>query len=281
MPALVWRKLASAKWEDAWVERLRFLGPERLAITAFAGAKTIRLEAYALSKKEGAALVKKFGGQLRTAKRTATYKAERRAPIYIRQSLIVVTSDAEKRSASKQFPERKILVVPAAMAFGTGDHATTAQCLRFLCDAARELKSVDWEMLDLGTGSGILAMAARALGARRAGAFDFDSDAVRTARENARINGIDSLAIRKLDVTKWTPRRRWDVVAANLYSEVLMAASAAIVHALKPAGLLLVSGILRAQERECIAAFRHQGLRLEKTARRGKWVTLFWRARRV
>ena len=63
---LIWRKLASAKWEDAWLERLAFVGAHRLAIMGLPGGKALRIEVYALLKKEGAALVKQFGGQLRT-----------------------------------------------------------------------------------------------------------------------------------------------------------------------------------------------------------------------
>jgi ribosomal protein L11 methyltransferase len=273
---LVWRKLASAKWEDAWVERLGFLGPERVAITALAGSRTIRIEAYGLTQKIAARLLKEFGGQTRSIARTATFETRPNKPIVIRQRLVVVESEKDRERLPPTLARRATLIIPAGMAFGTGGHATTSQCLRFLCDAAAEPKR-PWEMLDLGTGSGILALAARALGAGRVDAFDFDPDAVRTARENARRNGFSRVAIRRLDVTKWQPRRKWEVVAANLYSEVLIAAAPVIADAVTPGGRLLLSGILRTQEQGCIAAFSSRCMNLQKTARRGKWVTLAWR----
>ncbi len=277
----VWKKLASAKWEDAWLERLGFLGPTRLAVTNLAGSKTIRIEAYGLTKREADALLKQFGGQVRALKELAFAKQgnEVRDPIRIRGNLLVVASERDRRRCAKQFPSRKILVVPAAMAFGTGAHATTACCLRFLSDIAGTRDGGSWDMLDLGTGSGILAIAGRMLGARKVDAFDFDPHAVRTARENVRANGVSSIAVKKLDVTKWSPPGTWDVVTANLFSAILIRAAPAIAAATRPGGWLIFSGILREQEMDCVRAFRKKGFRIEAIARRGKWVT--GRARRM
>ena len=224
---LIWRKLASAKWEDAWLERLAFVGAHRIAIMGLPGGKALRIEVYALLKNEGAALVKQFGGQLRTIRdRLFTHQEpSTREPVRIREKLVVVSAEKQLAAAARKFPGRKILLMPAAMAFGTGDHATTASCLRMLCDCATAMPGNGWDMLDLGTGSGILAIAAKQLGARKAAAFDFDPHAVRTAKTNARANGTSGLTIRKVDVTQWTPERTWDVVTANLFSEVLIKAA--------------------------------------------------------
>jgi ribosomal protein L11 methyltransferase len=273
---LVWRKLTSAKWEDAWLERLCFLGPARIAVFGLPGGKTIRIEAYALTKKESAALVKQFGGQLRTLKdRVFTHQEPAsREPIRIRKKLLVIASEKQREAVARKFPKRKILVIPAAMAFGTGDHATTAACLRFLCDLAAEQTAVAWDMLDLGTGSGILGIAARLLGARNVTAFDFDPHAVRTAKENARLNKVTGMDIRKRDVTQWTPERTRDVVTANLFSEVLIRAASRIAAATKPCGWLIFSGVMRHQEKECVAALKTHGFREARTVRKGKWVTI-------
>ena len=136
-------------------------------------------------------------------------------------------------------------------------------------------------MLDLGTGSGILAIAARALGAKRADAFDFDPACVRTARENIAANRIKQIRVAKLDVLKWNPARQWDVIAANLYSEVLIAAAPKISRALKSGGALVLSGILRVQENDCVSAFKKPSrhLHIEQIIRRGKWVTILARKR--
>jgi len=257
------------------MERLSVIDPTRLAVTSLPGGKSIRIEAYSLTKAEAAKLVKQFGGEVRQLKTDAIIqKAAPRDPIRIRKSLLIVTSANERQVAAKKYPGRKILTVPAAMAFGTGEHATTATCLRYLCDAAGKLSGAPWEMLDLGTGSGILAMAARLLGASKAEAFDFDPHAVRTALWNVKANGITAISVKKLDVLGWIPGRTWDLVTANLFSEVLIRSAGNVSMAVKPGGRLIFSGILRTQERETVEAFRRQRFRIDGITRKGKWVTV-------
>jgi ribosomal protein L11 methyltransferase len=240
------------------------------------GAKVIRLEAYGLSKKEAAQLVQRFGGQLRVlqGRGFTTREPDARPPIRIRDKLLVVSSVRERKLAARKFPGRTILVIPAAMAFGTGEHATTAGCLRFLADASNTLRSVPWDLLDLGTGSGILAIAGKVLGARRADAWDFDPHAVRTARENVRINRAARVVCRSVDVTRWRPRRKWDVITANLFSELLIKAAGKIARATRIGGRLIFSGILRGQEKECVRAFQRSAFRIDEVVRRGKWVAV-------
>ena len=277
-----WKKLASGKWEDAWVERLCFLGPERLAIVALAGKKTIRIEAYGLTQKEARDLVKQFGGAAKELKDSAALhqKLAVRKPIAIRNRLLVVSSNSQKLACEKASPKRIVIAIPAAMAFGTGEHATTAGCLRFLTDIAAEQNGDSWEMLDLGTGSGILAIAGKALGAKRVDAFDFDPHAVRTTRENLELNAIKGVIVKKGDVTKWDPPRQWDLVAANLFSEVLIQSSATIAKATRPGGRLIFSGVLREQEEETLKAFRKAGFKVESVVRKGKWVAALARKTR-
>ena len=271
---ITWRKLAQVDDEESWMKRLAAFS-KRLAAIGMPGGKTIRIEVYALSKKEAVGLVGQFGGGLRRLdERVFTHqKTTRRAPIRIRGKLLVVDSPAKRAAAERRSPGAKALVVPASMAFGTGEHATTAACLRFLADLAEGFATKKWDMLDLGTGSGILALAAKWLGARRVDAFDFDPDAVRVAKENALLNGIEGVAFRKADVTAWTPPRTWDVVIANLYSEVLIKAAPRIAKAVKPGGWLVFSGVMRHQEKECVAALQGRGFRTERLSRKGKWVT--------
>lgn len=273
-PMLTWRKLTSAKLEEAWTERLEFIA-ERVAMVGLPGGKSLRIEAYALSKKEGAALVEQFGGQLRSLnERIYTHqKKSTRGPIRVREKLLVADSETQRAGLKRKFPGRDVLVVPAANAFGTGEHATTASCLRLLSDLADECAHGKWDMLDLGTGSGILALAAKLLGARRVDAFDFDPIAVRVAGENGELNGIAGVHFKKVDVLSWKPPRTWDIVAANLYSEVLVAAAPAIARATKPGGRLIFSGVMRHQEKECVAAMKKAGFGILETVRKGKWVT--------
>jgi ribosomal protein L11 methyltransferase len=267
-----WKKLGSAKWEDAWVERLREVS-DRLAITALAGAKTIRLEAFQLTKTQAERLKKSFGGTVAEQKKLRAVSEAVTAPIRVRNRLVVVGSADALATEKKASGQRPILLIPAGMAFGTGDHATTATCLRFLADVSDELTGQPWEMLDLGTGSGILALAACLLGARRAEAGDFDPHSVRTAKENARLNIIKNITIKKLDVRDWQPPRTWNVVAANLFSDLLMEVAPKIVASVAPGGRLVFSGILRTQEAGVVAAFRRGGLRIDRLVRKGKWVS--------
>jgi ribosomal protein L11 methyltransferase len=266
-----WRKLGAAKWEDAWVERLRWIS-DRLAITSLAGAKTIRLEAYELTKVQAEQLREGFGGVIALQKKQRAISEFVRAPIRVRDKLIVAASAQERAALAKAAPDRKVLVIPAGMAFGTGDHATTAACLRFLADVSVELGAQSWEMLDLGCGSGILALAGSLLGARRALAGDFDPHAVRTAKENVRGNAIAGVTVKKLDVLTWQPPRVWDVVAANLYSGLLIESAPRIAAACARGGRLIFSGILRAQEAEVIPVLKKAGFEILRLIRKGKWV---------
>ncbi len=268
---LVWRKLASAKWEDAWVERLTFLGPTRLVIVSLPNRKSLRIEAYQLTSREAKALVKQFGGKVYEVADRPVAEPPPRKPLSIRSKLWIVDTP---ESAAALGEGRPAIIIPAAMAFGTGEHATTATCLRLLADHAATLPAGKWEFLDLGTGSGILAIAARKLGARRAEAHDFDPHAVRTAKENVAANGVAPLPVRKTDVLAWTPPREWPVVAANLFSQVLIEAAPAITAAVAPGGRLILSGILRTQEKEVVATFRKLGFRFLQSVKKGKWVTL-------
>jgi len=261
-----WRKLTSARWEDAWMERLQCVGPTRLAVVRLPGRKALRIEAHGLSRKEAETLHKQFGGQIREIKTQPPSEPPARKPLSIRGRLWIVDS-------AKTVRKEPALIIPAAMAFGTGDHATTASCLRLLCDVAQAQKG-PWDFLDLGTGSGILAIAARKLGARRVEGADYDPHAVRTAKGNVVLNAAGPLPVRKLDVLQWKPARKWDVVGANLFSQVLIQAAPAIAAAVRPGGALILSGILRIQEKETVSAFRKLGFQFRQTVRKGKWVTL-------
>lgn len=269
----VWRKLSAAQWEDVWWDRLSEVS-DRLAITALVGAKTIRLEAFHLSRAEAEKLRRAFGGQVAVQKKAAVLPAPApRAPIRVRGKLIVVATERERELATADAGRAQLLHIPAGMAFGTGDHATTSTCLRFLADVADELAGQPWEFLDLGTGSGILALAARLLGARRAEAGDFDPDSVRTTKENARLNHLRGIAVKKLDVRTWQPPRTWPVVAANLFSGLLVEVAPKLAGATAPGGRLIFSGILRAQEAEVVAALKKVGFRIDRVVRKGKWVS--------
>ena len=115
------------------------------------GGKTVRITVYCDDEEDALALKKYFGGTVREIKTqdwVATQKREKRPPLKIRDALVITEQSSPENLAAlrKQFPSRCILSVPAEMAFGTGDHATTSTCLRFICDAAKSRrKTGNWK----------------------------------------------------------------------------------------------------------------------------------------
>jgi ribosomal protein L11 methyltransferase len=267
----VWRKLSPAKWEDVWQERLSWLG-QRLVIILLTGMRTLRIEAHQITKAEAEALTREFAGEVREAKpfTAKDLKPIPRPPLIIRGKLTVVGSEKDRKAAARRGVP--CLVIPASLAFGTGEHATTATCLRMLSDIAKKL-APGWEALDLGTGSGILALAARLLGARRVEGADFDRMAIEVARKNAAANQVDGVVFRRFDVTKWTPSRKWPLVLANVYGPILIEAASRIASAVEAGGTLILSGILREQADAVTKAFRAEKIRFLRKVRKGKWVT--------
>jgi ribosomal protein L11 methyltransferase len=251
MSMFVWSKLSSPKWEDAWQERFHSEGQTNAVITEVKGGKTIRVEVYCDDREHAEAIQKLFGGSVRELKQEnwAAMKPPPRGPIKIRRDL-VVTEEADEREIEKvcqAHPGRGVIAIPAQMAFGTGDHATTSTCLRFMVDISKEIGDGDWSMLDVGSGSGILAIAASKLGASSVEGFDYDPHAVEVADENAVRNGVaNHVRFYERDLLAWKPEdtERWDCVFANVFANILAAASPTLAKVVKPGGHLVVSGIL-------------------------------------
>jgi ribosomal protein L11 methyltransferase len=277
----VWSKLSSEKWVDAWEER--FAGGEQgaLVITAVAGRKTVRLELYCPNERTAQKVQKEFGGSVRRMREQnwAALVPEPPVPVKVRDALVVCAARTrrEVRDAYAAHPGREVLAVPPDMAFGTGHHPTTATVLRWLVDEARDRArgGQSWTLSDLGCGSGILAIAARKLGAASAWGCDFDAKAVEVARGNAERNGTPEVAFDEVDILRWKPRRndKWDVVAANLFADILENAFPVLIRVINPGGVLFLSGILHTQAEACLEAGRAAGLVIEKRVKVGKWVT--------
>ena len=164
------------------------------------------------------------------------------------------------------------IYIPANLAFGTGEHATTAGCLRLLADIAP--KKGDWEFLDAGTGTGILAIAALRLGASRVLGFDFDATAIRVAKANAHLNKADGLKLFRADVLKYRPEGSFDVVAANLYGDLFRKAASRLWPAIKLRGRLIISGLMRDQVERVSEKIHELRGQIEIKRTRGKWVTM-------
>lgn len=275
----VWSKLSASKWADAWEERFKGAADCTLVVTSVPNHPTIRVEAYCPKKSRADAIQKVWGGSVRElkSKNWAAMASKATPPLKVRDRFLVCAtrSTTELAKLRREHPEREILSIPADMAFGTGHHETTSTVLRLLVDAADGFRRVGkvWSLADLGCGSGILAIAALKLGANRVWGCDYDAQAVRISKENASRNGTPKARFSKLDVLKWEPKEQWDIVAANIFHDVLEAAFPHLVKAVAPGGILILSGILHTQAGSCLAAGEKSGFKPERILRKGKWVT--------
>lgn len=271
----VWSKLSGAEWIDAWEER--FVGNPNLVVEYLKGGRSARLTLFCGSEAEADEVKKRFGGSVRQLKREEwNQPVEAPRPLKVRDVFLLTaeTQPTELAALREANPTRQLISIPPEMAFGTGDHATTSTCLRLLVDIGRERAGTKWSVADLGTGTGVLAIAARKMGAAEVFGCDFDPFAVKVAEHNCERNDTPGIAIREQDVLKWKPRKGgYDVVLANLFSTVLIEAWPVIAKSLAPKGDLLVSGILSSQAWEVFTAAAGHGLGFTRVIHKGKWVT--------
>ena len=173
----------------------------------------------------------------------------------------------------KPKPGQRVIVLDPGLSFGTGHHATTSFCLR---EVVRFCARGGGSFLDIGTGSGILAIAAAKLGAQPIEAFDFDPESVRVARENARRNRVEhKLTLAQQDVTKIPrkPLRRFGLVCANLISNLLVAERDRIISRVKPTGTLVLAGILETEFELVRKSFEVGGLKLVRRRDEKEWAS--------
>jgi ribosomal protein L11 methyltransferase len=271
---IIWTKWSSASRLKEWEDRFHASANPNLVISRNAGSQRIRVDVYCHRRENAEALRQEFGGAIHELKPQdwAAQSAARLKPVSIRGRLIITHSPAEAQQFRQQHPDKHVLCIPSALAFGTGDHATTSTCLRMLADFAAA-QNCPWDAVDIGCGTGILAIAARKLGAAGIEAFDFDPTAVRVAQENAAANGCRGLRIFQQDIARWRPNRRFDFLLANLFFDILTNCFPVLAKAAKPGATLVLSGILASQARECLAAGRKAGFRFLESKKVGKWVT--------
>ena len=251
----LWLRLAGREWSTKNEENLRRIAGDGLASIERPNRKRLQLEAASNRCAELENVAKQFGGKIQKLPRD-----------WLRRSL------RHKTKPFKVGPRN--LTIPAGAAFGTGEHATTAMSLRLLVKLTHAWKP-GWSTVDLGTGSGILALAAKSLGANRVIGIDNDPIAVSTAKQNARLNRVRDIQFRVTDVCCWKFPARIDIATANLFSELLIR----IMPKLRAARWLVLSGILRSQERDLRRALRRHKIDIVEARRRGKWVAILARSR--
>jgi ribosomal protein L11 methyltransferase len=166
------------------------------------------------------------------------------------------------------------LRIEAGAAFGTGHHGTTVGCLQAFNDLlkARTFPRV----LDVGCGTGVLAIAAARTGSKIAVGTDIDAPSVRIANENAALNQSTARFVHAsgLGHQKVRAKAPYDLVFANILAPPLVALAQDIKGALAPGGIAILSGLLRTQERRVLAAYTSKGFRLVRRIHRDAWATL-------
>jgi len=176
------------------------------------------------------------------------------------------------RPAPPAPPVQIDIVIPPSMGFGTGHHATTRLCLA-------ALQSIDLQgklVLDAGTGSGLLAIAAVKLGAASAVGTDDDADAVQAARENLELNAVTNVELIVSDLMT-DPLPVADVVVANITGALIVRAASRLVAATKPGGVLILSGVLASERDDIRRAFANQTF--EDVVQQDEWLGFTLRCR--
>jgi ribosomal protein L11 methyltransferase len=168
-----------------------------------------------------------------------------------------------------------VISLDPGMAFGTGQHPTTRMCLAGIQEqAARSSRQGMGRVLDLGSGSGILAIAAVAMGADWVLATDTEEMAVKATLENAALNGMqDRITVRPGSIEAVGGDGPFDLVLANINAAAVMALAAPVAAVMKPGARLYAGGVIAEREAEVAGALRAAGLRIERVMSEGDWRT--------
>ncbi len=194
-------------------------------------------------------------------------------PLRVGKRLLIVPTWEE----AVQLPGDLVVRIDPGMAFGTGGHETTRLCLELLEQVmeCRDPISAP-SLLDLGTGSGILAMAASLLGAGRILALDIDPDAVEVARENLALNELSN-SVECGTTPLESLAEHFDIILANILAEELVRLAPYLTERLSPGGALILSGILAEKEQLVRQGFASQPLKYSQTVCAGEWVAMLYR----
>lgn len=187
-------------------------------------------------------------------------------PTKIGERLVIVPCWEEYKTA----PNEVRVTLDPGMAFGTGTHETTRLCMRLLDKTVKPENTV----LDIGTGSGILAITALLLGAKSAVGVDIDSVAVRVAQENADLNGVgDKITLLCGDLTEQVSGT-YDIICANIVADVILRLSSVVTQFMHKDSVLLVSGIIEERCEEIKQALIEQGLAVHEVLTENGWAAI-------
>lgn len=281
-PNYIWQKRVTHAWLQQHERRLDEATKGDLAVIEMPNRERLLVQAPCSDLAGAREMVREFGGRAEKLPRNWLARFSRRQtsnPVRVGKRLVVM--NVGEASALRESPRLRgshILIIPAGAAFGTGQHATTAMSLRILERQSRSWRA-GWRMLDAGTGAGILALAASRFGAGKVVAIDNDEIAIATARENARANRIRGVRFLIGDVQRHVAGE-FDIIAANLYCELLAEMLPMFSKSLSPAGCLIFSGVLRQQEQALAHRLRAHQFVIIETRRRGKWIALLAKSAR-
>ena len=190
-------------------------------------------------------------------------------PFYVGKHLVVKPT----WEAFSPGPEDKIIEIDPGMAFGSGTHETTSMCLSLLEEVIAGSESV----IDVGTGSGILAIGAALFGAGSVLAIDIDPDAVRVAAENVKHNRVDRVvSVRQGNLLDHVDAV-CDICVANIISDVIMAFAAPLRDHIRPGGLFICSGIVSSRAEEVRKALEEAPYEILRSERKGEWTAFLAR----
>ena len=274
-----WSKYVTDEQFDEWETKLV------VAEIAYTAEKLVNRErwqfnSYTMTREGAMELQSQFGGgisELKPEHWQPSGEPDAGILLRIRDEFIVTESNDESILAelTADNPGRTILSFPPQLAFGTGAHPTTAGCLRFLTDFAKKQGSKPWRVLDLGCGSAILAVAAAKLGATEVVAVEIDDMALDYARINAAAHGCEAqIKFIEADVLELIHDEKWgqfDLIAANLFSDLLVQLFPSFPKRLADSGEVVVSGCLTSQVRAVQESASAAGIPLDDFLRRGKW----------
>lgn len=245
-----------------------------------------RIKFYVTDDEDGKTALARYLADLSLPYETATLKEQDWAhswqkyyhPMQIGEMLYIVP-EWEKTAA---VPDGRVpLYLNPGLTFGTGSHASTQLCLEGVETYSRK----GGEVLDLGCGSGILSIAALALGAHFATAVDIDPKAVGVAYENAALNSIgkDRYLVRSGDVLSDETlfadlaKRKYQLILANIVSDVILALLPPVINFLEPDGIFICSGIIDSRSEEIAVALKQNGYAIVEKKEKNGWVSFVTR----
>ena len=189
--------------------------------------------------------------------------------------ILIIPSWEEVKEEDK---DKMIIHIDPGTAFGTGMHETTQLCIRQL----KKYVTPETELLDVGTGSGILSIIALKMGAKHAIGTDLDPCAVPAVEENKEVNGINAQDFEMMigniiddnQVQDRVGYEKYDIVVANILADVLVPLTPVIINQMKPGGIYITSGIIDDKEETVVNAVKAAGLEIVEVTYQGEWVSV-------